>query len=160
MRTQCTNAAGGRTITIGAFEKYLAIGRERQRDPAWKATYRATRPKGRTQDRASDAPPPRRTPRPRPRTSQDRRRLRTPRRLDQPRPPRRPRDLPHHRRLDHRHRLTPIHQTQATMRQPEYQRTQSVPVDYLHPPPIQDSRCTHAKQTSSRLEPARSTPVT
>ncbi|MEU4344998.1 IS1182 family transposase [Nocardia sp. NPDC023852] len=45
LRAQCTTAAGGRTITVGAFEEYLVTGRERQRDPAWKADYRATRPK-------------------------------------------------------------------------------------------------------------------
>ncbi len=45
LRAQCTTAVGGRTITIGAFEKYLVTGRERQRDPHWKAEYRATRPK-------------------------------------------------------------------------------------------------------------------
>ncbi|WP_433683484.1 IS1182 family transposase [Nocardia sp. CA-119907] len=45
LRAQCTTAAGGRTITIGAHEKYLATGRERQHDKAWKAEYRATRPK-------------------------------------------------------------------------------------------------------------------
>ncbi|WP_429419161.1 transposase [Nocardia sp. GAS34] len=33
------------TITIGAHEKYLVTGRERQHDPVWKADYRATRPK-------------------------------------------------------------------------------------------------------------------
>ncbi|MGY1873961.1 transposase [Nocardia gipuzkoensis] len=32
-------------MTIGEHEKYLATGRERQRDPGWKADYRATRPK-------------------------------------------------------------------------------------------------------------------
>jgi hypothetical protein len=45
LRAQCTTAAGGRTITIGAFENYLVAGRERQHDPIWKADYRATRPK-------------------------------------------------------------------------------------------------------------------
>ncbi|MGY1868673.1 IS1182 family transposase [Nocardia gipuzkoensis] len=45
LRGQCTTAAKGRTITIGEHEKYLATGRERQRDPGWKADYRATRPK-------------------------------------------------------------------------------------------------------------------
>jgi hypothetical protein len=45
LRAQCTTAVGGRTITIGAFEKYLVAGRQRQRDPDWKAEYRATRPK-------------------------------------------------------------------------------------------------------------------
>ncbi|WP_419150757.1 transposase [Nocardia vinacea] len=42
---QCTTAAGGRTITVGAHEKYLATARTRQLNPAWKAAYRATRPK-------------------------------------------------------------------------------------------------------------------
>ncbi|WP_433678044.1 transposase [Nocardia sp. CA-119907] len=34
LRAQCTTAAGGRTIAIGAVEKYLAAGRQRQHDPA------------------------------------------------------------------------------------------------------------------------------
>ena len=42
---QCTKAAGGRTITIGPHEARLAAARARQADPAWKADYRATRPK-------------------------------------------------------------------------------------------------------------------
>ena len=42
---QCTKAAGGRTITIGPHEARLAAARTRQHDPAWKADYRATRPK-------------------------------------------------------------------------------------------------------------------
>ncbi|MEC3982901.1 transposase, partial [Amycolatopsis sp. H20-H5] len=42
---QCTSASGGRTITISAHEKHLATARARQRDPGWKADYRATRPK-------------------------------------------------------------------------------------------------------------------
>ncbi|MFF3572256.1 transposase [Nocardia jiangxiensis] len=45
LRAQCTTAPGGRMITIGAHEKYLAIPRERLHDPAWKGDYRATRPK-------------------------------------------------------------------------------------------------------------------
>ncbi|WP_067480508.1 transposase [Nocardia amamiensis] len=45
LRAQCRTAAGGRTITIGAYEKYLATARARQLDPAWKADYRAARPK-------------------------------------------------------------------------------------------------------------------
>ena len=35
----------GRTITIGPHEARLAAARIRQADPAWKADYRATRPK-------------------------------------------------------------------------------------------------------------------
>ncbi|MFI7193999.1 transposase [Nocardia nova] len=45
LRTQCTTAASGRTITIGAYEHYLATARERRDDPVWKADYRGTRPK-------------------------------------------------------------------------------------------------------------------
>ncbi len=45
LRAQCTSAAGGRTITVGAYEKYLATARTRQRDPDRKASYSATRPK-------------------------------------------------------------------------------------------------------------------
>ncbi len=45
LREQCTKAAGGRSISIGAHEKQLAAARARQRDPDWVADYRATRPK-------------------------------------------------------------------------------------------------------------------
>ncbi len=41
----CTTAREGRTITIGPHEARLAAARIRQADPAWKADYRATRPK-------------------------------------------------------------------------------------------------------------------
>jgi hypothetical protein len=42
---QCTKARDGRTITIGPHEARLAAARTRQQDPAWKADYKATRPK-------------------------------------------------------------------------------------------------------------------
>jgi hypothetical protein len=45
LATGCTTAKAGRTITIGHYEAQLAAGRARQTDPAWKADYRATRPK-------------------------------------------------------------------------------------------------------------------
>ena len=45
MRGSCTNATGGRTIRVGRYEARLAEARARQRDPAWVADYRATRPK-------------------------------------------------------------------------------------------------------------------
>jgi hypothetical protein len=45
LAAQCTTARGGRTITIGPHEARLAAARLRQHDPAWKADYRATRPK-------------------------------------------------------------------------------------------------------------------
>ncbi|MGH3487583.1 MAG: IS1182 family transposase [Actinopolymorphaceae bacterium] len=45
MRAWCTNAAGGRTIRVGRYEQRLADARYRQRDTAWIADYRATRPK-------------------------------------------------------------------------------------------------------------------
>jgi len=45
LRTQCTTAAGGRTITVGPHEATLAAARARQVDPDWIADYRATRPK-------------------------------------------------------------------------------------------------------------------
>ena len=45
LAAQCTNAPYGRTITIGPHEARLAAARIRQADPAWKAGYRATRPK-------------------------------------------------------------------------------------------------------------------
>ena len=45
LAAQCTGAKDGRTITIGPHEARLAAARIRQADPAWKADYRATRPK-------------------------------------------------------------------------------------------------------------------
>jgi hypothetical protein len=45
LRPQCTTAAGGRTIFIGAQEEALARARLRQVDPAWRHDYRTTRPK-------------------------------------------------------------------------------------------------------------------
>ena len=45
LAAQCTTAKDGRTITVGPHELRLAAARIRQADPAWKADYRATRPK-------------------------------------------------------------------------------------------------------------------
>jgi Transposase DDE domain/Transposase domain (DUF772) len=45
LAAQCTTAPYGRTITIGPHEAQLAAARIRQAEPAWKADYRATRPK-------------------------------------------------------------------------------------------------------------------
>ena len=45
LRHQCTNATGGRTISISPHEEALAKARTRQRDPRWRDDYRATRPK-------------------------------------------------------------------------------------------------------------------
>jgi hypothetical protein len=45
LRGQCTRAAGGRTVTITAYEAELAAARVRQADPDRAADYRATRPK-------------------------------------------------------------------------------------------------------------------
>ena len=45
VRARCTDAKGGRTITIGQHEERLTAARRRQTDPAWQAEYRATRPK-------------------------------------------------------------------------------------------------------------------
>ena len=45
LAAQCTTAGQGRTITIGPHEARLAAARQAQADPAWKADYRATRPK-------------------------------------------------------------------------------------------------------------------
>ncbi len=42
---QCTPSNHGRTIQVGPHERALARARVRQRDPAWKAEYKATRPK-------------------------------------------------------------------------------------------------------------------
>jgi hypothetical protein len=45
LAAQCTTAKAGRTITIGHHEARLAAARTQQTDPAWRADYRATRPK-------------------------------------------------------------------------------------------------------------------
>ena len=45
LAARCTTAKEGRTITIGPHEGRLAAARIRQADPAWRADYRATRPK-------------------------------------------------------------------------------------------------------------------
>ncbi|WP_448072486.1 transposase [Georgenia yuyongxinii] len=42
---QCTTATAGRTITISRYEAELTRARATQADPAWRAQYRATRPK-------------------------------------------------------------------------------------------------------------------
>jgi Transposase DDE domain/Transposase domain (DUF772) len=44
LRPQCTNATGGRTISVKPHEAALARARARQADPDWEADYRATRP--------------------------------------------------------------------------------------------------------------------
>jgi hypothetical protein len=45
LRSQCTTAAAGRTISVGRHEQRLAEARAVQQDPAWRQDYRATRPK-------------------------------------------------------------------------------------------------------------------
>jgi len=45
LRGECTTSASGRTISVGPHEATLARVRAAQADPAWKADYRATRPK-------------------------------------------------------------------------------------------------------------------
>jgi len=45
LRPQCTTAKNGRSIRISKYEAALTRARQRQTDPAWRADYRATRPK-------------------------------------------------------------------------------------------------------------------
>jgi hypothetical protein len=45
LRDRCTSNKDGRTIRIHPKEATLQRSRQRQRDPAWKADYKATRPK-------------------------------------------------------------------------------------------------------------------
>jgi hypothetical protein len=45
LRTQCTTAAGGRTISVHPHEGALASARARQLEATWRDDYRATRPK-------------------------------------------------------------------------------------------------------------------
>ncbi len=44
-REKCTTSANGRVVTIHKHERTLQRERRKQRDPAWKTRYRATRPK-------------------------------------------------------------------------------------------------------------------
>jgi hypothetical protein len=45
LAARCTTSKSGRIITIGHHEQRLTAARTTQNDPAWKADYRATRPK-------------------------------------------------------------------------------------------------------------------
>jgi hypothetical protein len=45
LRSDCTTAAGGRTIQVGCHEALLAEARTQAQDPQWVDDYRATRPK-------------------------------------------------------------------------------------------------------------------
>jgi Transposase DDE domain/Transposase domain (DUF772) len=45
LRDACTSSVRGRVVAIHPHEAELAAARNRQRDPAWLADYRATRPK-------------------------------------------------------------------------------------------------------------------
>lgn len=45
LRAHCTASKTGRQITVSRWETHLTAARNRQTDPAWKADYRATRPK-------------------------------------------------------------------------------------------------------------------
>ncbi|HYN17808.1 MAG TPA: transposase, partial [Actinomycetes bacterium] len=45
LAAQCTSSTAGRSINIGRYEDQLVRARTAQQDPAWRADYRATRPK-------------------------------------------------------------------------------------------------------------------
>jgi hypothetical protein len=45
LRSQCTESKSGRTVFVHPKHRVLDRARRRQRDPHWKARYRATRPK-------------------------------------------------------------------------------------------------------------------
>jgi hypothetical protein len=45
LRDACTTSVRGRVVAINPREAELTAARARQRDPAWRADYRATRPK-------------------------------------------------------------------------------------------------------------------
>ena len=45
LAAKCTTSADGRSIRVGPHEAALTRARARQSDPAWKADYKATRPK-------------------------------------------------------------------------------------------------------------------
>lgn len=44
LASACTSSPAGRTVTIGPHETHLQAARQRQREPAWRADYRAHRP--------------------------------------------------------------------------------------------------------------------
>lgn len=45
LRSQCTTAEGGRSISVSRHEALLAEARQKAKDPDWAGDYRATRPK-------------------------------------------------------------------------------------------------------------------
>jgi hypothetical protein len=45
LASRCTTSKAGRSISVGPHEAALVRAREARRDPAWRADYRATRPK-------------------------------------------------------------------------------------------------------------------
>jgi len=45
LRDECTQAAAGRSISVGIHEATLARHRQRQQNPHWRDDYRATRHK-------------------------------------------------------------------------------------------------------------------
>jgi hypothetical protein len=45
LRSDCTTAAAGRTVTVGRHEALLVEARAQAHDPAWREDYRGTRPK-------------------------------------------------------------------------------------------------------------------
>jgi len=45
LAARCTTAKSGRSVYVGPYEEQLTRARTEQRDPDWKADYRATRPK-------------------------------------------------------------------------------------------------------------------
>src|SRR5258708_10687766 len=45
MRAQCTTSKEGRSVRLHPKHYVLDAARKRQRDPGWRARYRATRPK-------------------------------------------------------------------------------------------------------------------
>lgn len=45
LRDQCTKSKSGRVISVNKHERLLQRERKRQKDPAWRAHYKATRPK-------------------------------------------------------------------------------------------------------------------
>jgi Transposase DDE domain len=45
LRSACTSSVRGRVVAIHPYEAELTAARARQRDPSWRADYRATRPK-------------------------------------------------------------------------------------------------------------------
>jgi hypothetical protein len=111
LQASCTSSQAGRTVTIHPHETRLQAARARQREPAWRADYRAHRPHRGAQAGPPAAPPPRRPKSPGSRPDAGRAGLAAAGRCGQPRPLRRARRAFQTGRLGRRVRVAPSEET-------------------------------------------------